>query len=108
MPIQNISPVISHLKMKVGNEGMDNPEPIGESNKKNQTSFGDMVANAVNSVDHAQKTADKNVENIITGKSDNVHGAMISMEKAKLSFELMLHMRNKAVNTFQELSRMPI
>jgi len=108
MPIQNIAPVISHLKMKVGNEGLDKPEPLGEPNKNNNTSFSDMVAHAINSVDHAQKTADQNVENIITGKSDNIHGAMISMEKAKLSCQLMLHMRNKAVNTYKELSRMPM
>ncbi len=68
--------------------------------------FADMIRNAVNDVDTQHKTAESNVNDIVTGKSENVHEAMISMQKASLSFQLMLEIRNKALETYQELSRM--
>ena len=65
--------------------------------------FADFIKDAVNSVDQAQKT-----EDLVTGRSDNIHEVMISMEQAQLSFQLMLEIRNKMVETYQELTRMQI
>jgi flagellar hook-basal body complex protein FliE len=71
-------------------------------------SFGDMIRDAINSVDRASKTADKQVEDVVSGKSENIHEVMISLQKAQLSFQLMLEVRNKAIEAYQELSRMQI
>lgn len=68
--------------------------------------FADFIKDAVNSVDQAQKTAAQKTEDLVTGRSDNIHEVMISMEQAQLSFQLMLEIRNKMVETYQELSRM--
>lgn len=70
--------------------------------------FADMIKDAIGSVDQASKTADKQVEDVVSGKSENVHEVMISLQKAQLSFQLMLEIRNKALETYQELSRMQI
>lgn len=67
-----------------------------------------MIQDAIQSVDQAQKTADQNVEDIVMGRSDNIHDAMISMQKARMSFQMMMEIRNKAIETYQELSRMQI
>lgn len=75
---------------------------------RNSGSFGQMIRDAIDSVDQASKTADKQVEDIVSGKAENIHEAMISLQKAQLSFQLMLEVRNKAVETYQELSRMQI
>ena len=109
MPIQNISPVISQLKMRVQNEGLDKPVPLTEeSGASGKSSFADMITEAIESVDESQKIADQNVRDVVTGQSDDIHEVMISMEKAQLSFQLMVEMRNKVVETYQELSRMQI
>lgn len=109
MPIQDISPIMSQLKMRVQNEGLDKPLSLGEKPASaGESSFADMITEAIESVDESQKTADQNVENIVTGKSDNIHEVMISMKKAQLSFQMMVEMRNKLVETYQELSRMQI
>lgn len=79
-----------------------------EPNSLGSETFGDMVKDAINSVDQAQKTADQTVEDVVSGKSENIHDAMISLQKAQLSFQLMLEIRNKALETYQELSRMQI
>jgi flagellar hook-basal body complex protein FliE len=107
MPIQNISPVISHLKLhKPGDEGLGEPIPLEGAQSENQKTFADLVSDAINSVDGLQKTADKDVKNIVMGKSDNVAEAMIAMQKAQLSFQMLLQVRNKVVQSYQELSRM--
>lgn len=73
-----------------------------------ERTFGDMLGDAINSVDDAKKTADQNVEDFVAGKTENVHDVMLSMEKADVSFQLMLEIRNRAVEAYQELSRMQI
>lgn len=106
MPDQ-ITPIISQLRNRIGTEGFGESKRI-EIDGVDGKSFSDMVADAIDSVDEAQKTADQSVQDIVTGKSDNIHEAMISMEKAQLSFQLMMEVRNKAVETYKELSRMQI
>lgn len=69
-------------------------------------SFADMIEKAVNSVDETNKNADQKVEDLVAGRTENVHEVMISMQKAQLSFELMTEIRNKLLDTYQQLSRM--
>ncbi|MDZ7772874.1 MAG: flagellar hook-basal body complex protein FliE [Balneolaceae bacterium] len=105
-----IGPIISRLQRQMpGSEGFGDPRQleIGEIDGEGQ-SFTDMIRKAINDVDEAQKTADGKVEDVIMGRTDNIHEVMISMEKAQLSFQLMTEVRNKAVETYQELSRMQI
>lgn len=71
-------------------------------------SFADMLADAVNSVDKAMKESDQGVQDFVAGKTENVHDVMISMQRAQISFQLMVEVRNKVVETYQEISRMPI
>lgn len=71
-------------------------------------SFADALSNAINNVDETMKTSDHNVQKFIAGESDNVHDVMISMQRAQMSFELMVEVRNKAIETYQEISRMQI
>lgn len=75
---------------------------------KPETSFSDLLSRAVGSVDQAMKASDQTVEDFIAGKSDNVHDVMISMQKAQVSFQMMVEIRNKAIETYQEISRMQI
>jgi flagellar hook-basal body complex protein FliE len=71
-------------------------------------SFGNMLSRAVQSVDQSMKAAEGSAEDFIAGKTENVHEVMINMQRAQLSFQLMLEIRNKAIETYQELSRMQI
>jgi len=67
-----------------------------------------MLSNAIDSVDNQMHSADQKVADVVAGKSENIHDVMISMQKAQLSFQLMTEIRNKAIETYQELSRMQI
>ena len=71
-------------------------------------SFGDMLSNLVSSVDKTSKTAQANTQDLLTGKSQNIHQAMLSMQEASVAFNMMTEVRNKLVSAFQELMRMQI
>ncbi len=71
-------------------------------------SFGNMLTRAVNNVDQTLKESDQNVQDFIAGKTDNVHDVMISMQRAQISFQMMVEIRNKAIETYNEISRMQI
>ncbi|MEO1022663.1 MAG: flagellar hook-basal body complex protein FliE [Bacteroidota bacterium] len=75
---------------------------------KTDNAFSDMLSDAINGVDNAMKTAEQGVENYVAGKSDNVADVMINMQRAQLSFQLMVEVRNKAIEAYSELSRMQI
>ena len=79
-----------------------------EESLNNQQSFGDVLSDAINSVDQTMKNSDAKVQEFVAGETNNVHDVMISMQRAKLSFDLMVEVRNKVVETYQDVSRMQI
>jgi len=69
--------------------------------------FLDVFHNAMNQVKDLQSQADTQVSGMLSGDGQDVHAAMIAVEKANLAFELMVQMRNKIVSAYQEVSRIP-
>jgi flagellar hook-basal body complex protein FliE len=79
--------------------------PMGSSGGD---SFASMLGGLVDSVDTKFKASEQAAEDIMLGKSDNIHQAMISMQEASLSFDLLVQVRNKLVDSYKELSRMTV
>jgi flagellar hook-basal body complex protein FliE len=71
-------------------------------------SFDEVLKTAFQSVDRLQKEANQAIQHLAVDGSINVHQTMIAMEKADLSFRLMLQIRNKLVDAYQELMRMQV
>ena len=70
--------------------------------------FGEMLKTSINEVNQAQVSADRAAEQIAAGETKNLHGAMIKMEEADISLRLMVQVRNKAVEAYQEIMRMQV
>jgi flagellar hook-basal body complex protein FliE len=68
--------------------------------------FLDSLHSAVNQVQQLQSEADNQVSSLVSGNGQDVHSAMIAVEKANLTFELMVQVRNKIVSAYQEVSKM--
>jgi flagellar hook-basal body complex protein FliE len=68
--------------------------------------FNETLRGAMNQVEQLQTTADNKVSELLNGNGMDVHSAMIAVEKADLSFQLMMQVRNKIVSAYQEISRM--
>jgi flagellar hook-basal body complex protein FliE len=60
------------------------------------------------STDQKLQIADQAVLQANTGENVNLHELMISMEKADISLRLMVQVRNKAIDAYQEIMRMQI
>jgi len=52
--------------------------------------------------------ADNHIKDFAMGKSNNIHEMMLSIESAKLEFQMAVEIRNKVLEAYQELSRMQI
>ena len=71
-------------------------------------SFGDMVANALNGVQQAQNKSDALATKAATGDLTDIHDYMIASTEASLATQLTVAVRNKAVDAFNDIMRMPI
>jgi flagellar hook-basal body complex protein FliE len=68
--------------------------------------FGDLLKNAVAGVDGLEQRASSAVEGMLRGTGVDVHDALIATQKADMSFELALAVRNKAVAAYQQVMGM--
>lgn len=68
--------------------------------------FGDTLRNAINSVDQLNQTSDSQVSELLQGDRQDIHNVMIAVEKADVSFQLMMQVRNKILNAYQEVSKL--
>lgn len=71
-------------------------------------SFADTLKDAVESVNDMQKTSDKAMQNLATGKTDNVADVMIAAEKADIALRVMVQVRNKIIDAYQEVMKMQV
>ncbi len=68
--------------------------------------FSETLREAVAEVDRTQTQAESVVRGVLEGTGMDVHKAVIAVEKADLSFQLMLQVRNKIVAAYQEVERL--
>ncbi len=69
--------------------------------------FGDVFKAAVQQVDELQTGADQQVGQVLSGKgTGDVGNVMASVEKADVAFQLMMQVRNKIVNAYQDIEKM--
>lgn len=85
-----------------GDQALPTPGEVGKPG------FGNALEDAINKVDDAQKAADGQITAFVSGEQENLHEVMIAMNEAKLSFQLMTEVRNKMLETYQELMRMQV
>jgi len=71
-------------------------------------SFENLLGGLVNDVAQKQAAASHAVTGLLSGQNVSLHQAMISMEEANVSFQMMVEVRNRLLDSYQELMRMQI
>ncbi len=95
--------------MKIQGFGNLSPDIINQNKKNNPVSgFADTFANLVEEVNQNQKASTSAVQDFVSGKGIELHEVMIAGEKAKTSLELLMEIRNKTIDMYKELTRMPL
>jgi len=84
-----------------GSRKLEDPQP-------NQEGFGGMLRGAINKVEQDHHIANRSVEALALNKGKEIHRTMIEMEKAEISFKLLMQVRNKIVSAYETIMRMPV
>jgi flagellar hook-basal body complex protein FliE len=68
--------------------------------------FSDILKQALQEVDAAQHSAEQEVRNLMTGESTDMHTAILAVQKADVSFQMMMAVRGKLIDAYREVMRM--
>jgi len=82
--------------------------PAGAPPPPDKAGFGGMVGGLINAVEQKNQVAQQEAKKLMLGESDNIHRSMIAMQESGLAFTLLVEVRNKLVESYQELMRMPV
>lgn len=91
---------LQQIPMAVPTEGAGVARPVG--------GFEDVLGQMVSEVNQRQAVAADKVQGLLSGQEVSLHETMVSMEEASLSFQLMVEVRNKLLESYQELMRMQV
>lgn len=80
----------------------------GGSGEGAASGFASAIEAAVTHVDGQQQAADERLAAVDAGDSDDLVGAMLSSQQASLSFSMMIQVRNKMMNAFDDIIKMPV
>jgi flagellar hook-basal body complex protein FliE len=73
-----------------------------------QVSFSDALSSAVNQVESSQATAQSTAMDLLANGTGDVHSVALAAQRAELSMELFQQVRNKFVQAYQEIMKMPM
>ncbi|MEA2049945.1 MAG: flagellar hook-basal body complex protein FliE [Campylobacterota bacterium] len=79
-----------------------------DQKNNNQGSFSNMLKNSINEVNNTQVAAYNAMNDIATGKVDNLQEAVQKIEEAELSLKLGLEVKNKALGAYKQVMAMQI
>jgi flagellar hook-basal body complex protein FliE len=66
--------------------------------------FASQLQAAFNHIEQLHADADHQIAGLLSGKGEDIHKVMIAVEKANLSFQLMMQVRNKIVQAYRDVS----
>ncbi|WP_270180465.1 flagellar hook-basal body complex protein FliE [Alkalihalobacillus sp. CinArs1] len=80
--------------------------PNSSQPKEATGDFGSMLKDAIQQVNKNQVESEQMSQKLVTGEVQNVHEVMIAAQKASLSLNLTVQVRNKVIESYQEIMRM--
>lgn len=78
------------------------------SNLNENINFKEVLLDALNNVNTLEQESAKMTEDFIAGRTDDIHSVLIASEKATISLQFIMEVRNKVMEAYQEIMRMQI
>lgn len=102
-----ISPAASMTSL----HSIQSSPPVGQPSSASEGAqkaggFSALVEDFVQSTNEAQVSSDQAIEDLVTGKTDNVQQVVLAVANAEMSFQLFMEIRNKLVDSYNDLMRM--
>lgn len=92
--------------------GFRPPLPAGTALKKTDDTetrgFGDFLSDSLEKASRQIKAADGQAQRMTAGEDVSIHETMIGLEKANISLQFMMQVRNKVMEAYQQIMRMQI
>ena len=76
--------------------------------KESKINFSDVIGDAIEKVNESQVNANNKIENLIKGENVSMHEVMLSVQESQMSMQLMLEVRNKLFDAYQEISKVQL
>lgn len=70
--------------------------------------FAGALREAVEKVSQLQQDSGQEIQRLITGDSEDLHKTLLAVQRSELSFELLMEVRNKVVQAYQEIMRIQV
>ena len=83
------------------------PDPVSPGSAAG-SGFQGVLESAMQTVETGRNNAAQAVENFLSGEGGELHSAILATQRASLSFDLFLQVRNKVVSAYQEIMRMQV
>ncbi|WP_445327012.1 flagellar hook-basal body complex protein FliE [Sporosarcina sp. FSL K6-1508] len=104
MAIQSIfNPTQSAGMLKIENQVKTVPTPY-----EAQQTFGSFLKDAIQEVNNKQYESDVMTEKLVRGGDIELHDVMIASQKASIALNATMEVRNKVIEAYQEIIRMPV
>jgi flagellar hook-basal body complex protein FliE len=92
----------------VGTPLGNQPAQVASPAKETGGGFGQLMDGLLKDVSAQQLQADSAVRGLAAGRTDSLHNVMLSLAQADLSFRLVLEIRNRLTDAYQEIMRMQV
>ena len=80
----------------------------GSAGGAGKPKFLDLLKDGIKEVNSAVKGSEKASMDLVSGKSSNIHETMLAVSKAEIGFNMLVQMRNKAIEAYQDVMRMQV
>jgi flagellar hook-basal body complex protein FliE len=100
MSIEAIT-AIAPPELMVESSGITPVGPAGQS-------FGSLVAHGIETVNEQLIASQSQLQHLAVGDVQNLHQAMIGLEEAKMSFQLLMQVRSRALEAYQDVMKMQV
>jgi len=97
-----------HSYQPVSGLAPGNGAPHADKAGKGSDNFATLLNAYVNQVNQDEKSAGKAAVALASGESRNTSETLLAIQKADLSFQMMMSVRNKLVDAYREISRMQV
>ncbi|MFB5660569.1 flagellar hook-basal body complex protein FliE [Alteribacillus sp. HJP-4] len=84
------------------------PGSVQKTPTQAQISFKESLNEAITNVNNAQLHSDDMTNKLVNGEVEDLHEVMVAAEKASVTLQTTVEVRNKAIEAYQEIMRMQV
>lgn len=106
--ISNSNRFLETGNLKLNQSSQLEANPTASAGVNGDKSFADTLKDAITEVNNLQQVSNQKMQELSVGKTDNVADVMIAAEKADIAMRVMVQVRNKVIDAYNEIMRMNV